>query len=259
LTDFVLLDLCCGAGGVATGYHRAGFRVVGVDNRPQKHYPFQFIQADALEYLAECGHCFDAIHASPPCQQDTVLASLHRAKGPSYDEKHQSITGPMRELLIASGKLYVIEGVVGAPLINPILLCGTMFGLGTECGAELQRHRLFETNWFLMAPPRCYHPKGGRVIGVYGHDAPQEGRRTISVHGRPQMIEGKRRVITVTGSTPQQNVERNLIRKTYPVAAARQAMGIDWMTQAELSQAIPPAYTEFIGRQLIELLRQDRA
>lgn len=287
----VLLDLFCKAGGASMGYHRAGFEVVGVDIEPQRHYPFQFIQADALEYLAECGHCYDAIAASPPCQSDTILASLHRSKGTAYDEKHKSLTAPVRDLLIASGKPYVIEGVVGAPLIEPILLCGSMFGLQTKCGAQLRRHRLFETNWFCMAPPRCVHTKGtrsidpygtgqamegARTIGVYGGhgrdrgleqrticvsgktpwSGPLEGR-TIGVHGRPQLIEPRSReeVITITGHSAQQNVVKNKVRVTYTVEQAREAMGIDWMTQAELSQAIPPVYTHLIGLQLMEAIR----
>lgn len=133
-------------------------------------------------------------------------------------------------MLAASGRPYVIENVVGAPLRAPFLLCGTMFGLRTGCGAELRRHRIFEANWFVGLQPECRH--GASVVGVYGGHAHDRRRRTI----------------TVTGSTPQQNVIRNRSRLTFPVDEARRAMGIDWMTMAELSQAIPPAYSEFIGR-----------
>lgn len=258
-----LLDLFCGAGGCAVGYYRAGFDVVGVDIKPQKNYPFQFVCGDALEYLRECGGCFDVIHASPPCQTDTRLAKLHRAKGPEYDDRHQSLTAPTRDLLIACGKPYIVEGVEGAPLRNPFTLCGTMFNLRTECGAELRRHRLFETNWFddLLAVPLCQHGSH-RSIGITGTGNPMTGarkfsrKRTVTGNGHSPMDGRKTRVISVTGATPQQNTVRNLIRETFPVSAARAAMGIDWMaSMKELSQAIPPAYTEWIGNQLMEHLR----
>lgn len=135
-----LLDLFCGAGGAAMGYHRAGFEVVGVDLKPQKHYPFEFHQADALEFLAEHGREFDVIHASPPCQAHTSLKNLH-------DKDYPELIEPTRRLLEKTGLPYIIENVVGAPLRNPILLCGSSFGL------RVRRHRLFESNWFLIAPP----------------------------------------------------------------------------------------------------------
>jgi DNA (cytosine-5)-methyltransferase 1 len=209
-----LLDLFCGAGGAAVGYHRAGFEVVGVDIKPQKHYPFEFHQADALEYLAEHGREFDAIHASPPCQAFTTLARMWNAK------KHESLVEPTREALVASGRPFVIENVVGAPLVAPVLLCGTMFGLGTE-RAQLRRHRLFETSFPVGLTPTHQHV--GRVIGVYGNKS-RDRRRANG------------------GS------------KDFPNEDAKMAMGIDWMTRAELSQAIPPAYTEWIGKQLIRAL-----
>jgi len=295
-----LLDLYCGAGGVAQGYHEAGFEVDGVDSAPQPRYPFRFIQADALAYLWECGHCYDAIHASPPCQKFTQLAALMRSRQPDYDARHPDLIEPTRELLLATGTPYVMENVVGAPLIEPVMLCGSMFGLQTECGAQLRRHRLFETNWLLLVPMKCVHRK--RIIGVYGTGMAQEGARTIGVygdtirggtpppptigvysknpegrtigvHGRPQLIENNRgvisvhgghardrgaeqreAVITITGHSSQQNVVKNQVRRTYTVEQARQAMGIGWMTQKELSQAIPPAYTAYIGRQLLAIV-----
>jgi DNA (cytosine-5)-methyltransferase 1 len=193
------------------GYHRAGFEVVGVDIEPQRRYPFEFIQADALDYIREHGHEFDAIHASPPCQRFCSLNKMHNAK------EHPDLVAPCRSVLIGTGRLYVIENVPRSPLINPVTLCGTMFGLGTA-DAELWRHRLFESN-VLLAAPECSHREKGRVIGVYGG------------HGRDR----RRTVNTQDFSTEQR----------------REAMGIDWMTGAELSQAIPPAYTEFIGKQLL--------
>lgn len=275
-----LLDLFCGAGGVAKGYDLAGFDVVGCDIQAQKHYPYPFVQADALcllQCLLEGGFFtasdgrhysladFAAIHASPPCQGDTVLRHLHKHK------TYPKLTAPTRELLKATGLPYIIEGVVGAPFVDPILLCGTMFGLQTACGAELRRHRLFELSWGLVLTPTCQH-YADRTIGVYGTGQPMAGKRTVTGNGHSPM-DGKRvisvmgghardrgselrqrKTITVTGATPQQNVVRNTIRETFPVAVARQAMGIDWMTMKELSQAIPPAYTQFIGRQLIEAI-----
>jgi DNA (cytosine-5)-methyltransferase 1 len=251
-----LLDLFCGAGGAAMGYSRAGFdEIVGVDNRPMPRYPYTFVQADALEYLQEHGHEFDAIHASPPCQAFCALSHMANAG------KYPNLIPQTREALKATGLPYVIENVPGAPLINPVMLCGTMFGLETDCGAQLRRHRLFETNWLLICLLSCgHHPRSrGRSISVTGTGDPVGGR-TISVHGThardPWLTKNRGRTITVTGSTAQQNVVRNCEREVFPVAAAQKAMGIDWCGMKGLSQAIPPAYTEYIGRQLLlEVLR----
>lgn len=210
------------------GYHRAGFDVVGVDIKPQPRYPFEFHQADALEYCAAHGHEFDAIHASPPCQFGTVLRALHSGK--NY---HNLIPGT-RTALLATGKPWVIENVEGAKkhLINPIMLCGTMFGLGTD-NAELWRHRLFELSGFFVLTPTCNHT-ASRVVGVYGG------------HGRD------RRVITVVGHTGGRSTRQ--ATNGFSKRQRNEAMGIDWMTQAGLSQAIPPAYTEYIGRFLMEAI-----
>src|ERR1700722_10533336 len=129
------LDLYCGAGGATRGLQLAGFRVTGVDNAPQPHYCGDaFIQADALTLTLELLRGFDLLWSSPPCQAHTVLRNVHNA------HKHEDLIERTRELLIASGRPYVIENVVGAPLHNPITLCGTSFGLQTSCGARLQRH-----------------------------------------------------------------------------------------------------------------------
>ena len=232
----MLLDLFCCQGGAGMGYHRAGFDVVGVDINPQPRYPFRFVQADALEFLARHGHEFDAIHASPPCQAFCALKGM-----PNYKE-HPNLIPQTRALLRATGKPYVIENVPGAPLENAVMLCGTMFGLCTKCGAELRRHRLFETNWLLLCGLTCRHGKvAPRAITVTGHTAMSHSSRW-----------SRRRTITVTGSTAQQNVVRNEERETFDVRAAQEAMGIDWMPMKGLSQAIPPSYTEFIGRQLAQ-------
>jgi DNA (cytosine-5)-methyltransferase 1 len=273
----LLLDTFCKAGGAGMGYHLAGFDVVGVDIEPQPNYPFPFIQADAIPYIEEHGHEYDAIHASPPCQAYCAMKHL-------TTKAHPDLVDATRAALIKTGKPYVIENVPGAPLINPIILCGTMFGLETSCGAQLRRHRLFETNWrlrkvdLLAAGLWCRHDKR-RCVSITGHTA--EGRKgkwtghTISVTGSGQpvgrtiMVVGEtprdpalersnrhNRTITITGQTPQQNVVRNQIRETFPVSAAREAMGIDWMVMRELSQAIPPKYTEFIGRQLLAAINR---
>lgn len=197
------------------GYHRAGFDVVGVDIKAQKHYPFEFHQADALEYLAEHGPEFDVIHASPPCQAFSALKSMWNSR------KHPDLIAPTREALRACGKPYIIENVPGAPLIAPFMLCGTMFGLGVGI-AELRRHRLFEASFPVGLQTPCAHRLFRQVIGVYGG------------HGRDR----RRKANTQDFSTRQR----------------REAMGIDWMTGTELSQAIPPAYTEWIGKQLMAAL-----
>jgi DNA (cytosine-5)-methyltransferase 1 len=138
-----LLDLYCGAGGAAMGYHRAGFEVVGVDINPQKHYPFEFHQGDAIEYLREQGKEFDVIHASPPCQRYSKSVKKINRKN------HPDLIFNTRTQLITSCRPYIIENVPGSPLINPIVLCGTMFGL------DVKRHRLFESNAILTNPPQC--------------------------------------------------------------------------------------------------------
>lgn len=216
------LDLFCCAGGASMGLHRAGFDVTGVDINPQPRYPFKFVQADALTYPLDG---FDFIWASPPCQ---AHSSISRVSG--RQTHHVDRIAETRMRLEKCGTPWVMENVVGAPLRKPFMLCGTMFGLRTSCGAELRRHRLFETNWPIGILPKCQH--GKTVVGVYGGHAHDRRRRTI----------------TVTGSTPQQNVVRNRSRLTFSVEEAKRAMGIEWMTMAGLSQAIPPAYAEYIGR-----------
>ena len=155
------LDLFCKAGGATRGLQQAGFAVTGVDLRPQPNSCADvFIQADALEYLRTADLSgFDLIHASPPCQAHTVLKHAPGTKA------HLDLIAPTRALLVKSGKPYCIENVVGAPLRNPVILCGTMFGLRAPSG-ELRRHRLFETSFPLTPPCACRHV--GSTIGVYG-------------------------------------------------------------------------------------------
>lgn len=216
-----LLDLFCGAGGAGMGYHRAGFDVVGVDKHPQPHYPFSFVRSDALEYLQGNLSDYDAIHASPPCQAFTSLNGMHNAL------EHEDMLTPTRELLKATGLPYVMENVPGAPMENHVTICGSSLRLGTADGsAELRRHRHFETNFPVMVMP-CQHGWAKRVIGVYGG------------HGRD-----RRRIENTQDFTVEQR---------------REAMGIDWMNGSELSQAIPPAYTEHIGTYLMAHLSTEAA
>ena len=204
-----LLDMFCGAGGCSVGYARAGFEVVGVDNRPMPRYPFEFHQADALEFLAKHGREFDVIHASPPCQ------AYSRSKNNGCHKSAPKLIPQTRELLEASCRPYIIENVPGAPLFCPVELCGASFGLKSG-PFDLARHRLFELSFFILVPP-CVH-KRGSTIGVYGNG-------TNSYH-------------------------RKKFGRCIKEQEKREAMEIDWMTRRELTQAIPPAYTEFIGKQL---------
>ncbi len=217
-----LLDLFCCAGGAGVGYHRAGFDVVGVDMKPQPNYPFTFIQADAMTLDPEFLASFDAIHASPPCQSYSDLAKRNR----NADDWPRLIE-PVREMLRLTGLPYVIENVDGAPLIDAVVLCGTMF-------PELRvlRHRLFEASFPLVAPPHKKHPK------VHTFD------KRKSHFGKTDEWKD---FVQVTGGG------------NCSVAAARDAMGIDWMSKGELNEAIPPAYAESVGRQLLQHLASIRS
>lgn len=217
-----LLDLFCGAGGAAMGYHRAGFDVVGVDVKPQPHYPFEFVQADALDFMAslQWETRFDAIHASPPCQAYSDLAK----RNGNADDWPRLIL-PVRQELKMSRLPYVIENVEGAPLLDPLMLCGTMFP-----GLRVLRHRLFETaSWLAINwPEHGPHP----LVFTYDKRKAHYGR-----------LDQDTSFVQVTGGG------------NCRVANKRAAMGVDWMTGAELNEAIPPAYTEHIGEQIIAQLR----
>lgn len=228
-----LLDLFCGAGGAAMGYHRAGFDVVGVDLHQQRRFPFEFVQGDAMEYmrLPRWWAGFDAIHASPPCQAYSITKNAH-------GREHPDLVPETLERLEESGLPWVVENVVGAPLPDPLILCGSMFDLVADdhyLGAPvwLKRHRLFASSEFLLAPGPCRHIKGMRVGGVYG-----------GAWSKNKTIDPT--VKRTGGYAPPDDVQRVL-------------MGIDWMTRKELNQAIPPAYTEWIGRQLIAAMQQPEA
>lgn len=196
------------------GYHRAGFEIVGVDINPQPHYPFEFHQADALEYLAEHGQEFDAIHASPPCQRYSS-ATNHLWK--DRVDSHPDLVMPLREMLLALRKPYIIENVKNAPLLNPLMLCGTMFNL------HISKHRYFETNFLpFMLMPACNHKD------IY--DPWNGGGRTAKKYREAQD----------TPWIPSEGGASNKMGRT-----------------GTCSNAIPPAYTKFIGEILIERMRHE--
>jgi DNA (cytosine-5)-methyltransferase 1 len=200
------LDLFCGAGGAAVGYHRAGFDVVGVDIVPQPRYPFEFVQADALTFPLDG---YDAIHASPPCQAYSALAALPWVAA----ECHVRLLEPTWERLAAYGVPWVIENVERAPMPHSAVLCGWTMGL------PFYRHRRFGSSSLLLAPPHRRHE-----VVIHA------GRRNLSTRYR----QGGGRDIA----------------GLFPGATAADA-GLEWMTAKEASQAIPPAYTEHIGAQLL--------
>lgn len=229
-----LLDLFCCEGGAAKGYADAGFAVVGVDLEPRfvKRYPFEFHAADALTFVAEHGHQFDAIHASPPCQAYSITRHSH-------GRDHPDLVAATRAALIATSKPYVIENVVGAPLLNPTMLCWSMFRTAGSVlddddttQLRMERHRLFESNVELGMTPPCQHPSNVQVAGAYGG-----------------------------GSSDRELTPGSASRGGYtPSKAARsRLLEIQWMTMHGLSQSIPPFYTEHIGHQLIAHLAEDDA
>jgi len=212
-----LLDLFCGAGGAAMGYHRAGFDVVGVDIEPQPSYPFEFVQTDAMTFPLDG---FDAIHASPPCQ---FYSNLKRR------QTHWRSIPPTRERLRAGGLPYVIENIsdAGWELDHPVRLCGSMFGL------NVRRHRLFECSFPVMTQT-CWHGGQDEIRAYYG----KKGWL----------------VWTPAAANVQKQGRKPLLRGS--VELAPEDMGIDWMhSWDELREAIPPAYTEHIGGYLLASIR----
>ncbi len=210
-----LLDLFCGVGGASAGYAEAGFEVHGVDLKHGKRYPFTYVRADVLDVLKDQDYMqqFDVIHASPPCQTHSITKHLRNAQGKSTSKV--DLIPETRAALIASGKPYIIENVPGSPLIDPIQLCGSSFGL------KVRRHRLFESNMPLVGSV-CDHKLQGRPVGVYGslNDQIPGGGKTAST-----------------------------------ISEARQAMGIEWAIWTELVEAIPPAFTKYLGDQIGSWLR----
>jgi len=205
-----LLDLFCGAGGASAGYAAAGFEVHGVDLKHGKRYPYTYVRADVLDVLRDENYInqFDVIHASPPCQTHSITQHLRNAQGKTTSKL--DLIPETRLALLESGKPYIIENVPGSPLMNPIQLCGSSFGL------KVRRHRLFESNMALVGSV-CDHKLQGRPIGVYGslNDEIPKGGKTAAT-----------------------------------IDEARNAMGISWAIWTELVEAIPPAYTQYLGGQL---------
>ncbi len=210
-----ILDLFCKAGGAAKGYHRAypDAEIVGVDIKPQPRYPFTFIQGDALRYLATHPGGWDFIHASPPCQG---FCAYRRKNPATIGAGYPDLIEDVRALLEPIGTPYAIENVVGAPLTNPVVLCGSSFNL------DVRRHRLFETS-FPIIPASCNH----------SWQTPRFPPATNRTNLRSTVEVGVWRI---------------------PLDVQQRAMGIDWMTLRELSEAIPPAYTEHVGRSLAKHL-----
>jgi DNA (cytosine-5)-methyltransferase 1 len=204
------------------GYHQAGFDVIGVDIKPQPRYPFDFIQGDALVVLDNIRWAA-AYHASPPCRDHSVLANVCGTVGTGH------LLADTRSVLKEIGKPYVIENVEGADMPGALVLCGSEFGLTTTTERHgrvwLKRHRKFESNVFLFGAGGC-NCYGKLTVPVYGGGA---GGNRVNMRG-PGVAQ-----------------------------AGREVMGIDWMTRDELDQAIPPAYTRFVGEQLIERLSLARA
>lgn len=230
-----LLDLFCGEGGAGQGYADAGWEVVGVDTDGKRleHYPFEAHAGDALVYLAEHGHEFDAIHASPPC----TGYSRGTAALPDRLDRYDRLIPAARDLLLATGKPYVIENVEDArrELRDPLRLCGFEFGLtATDTDGTplyMKRHRLFESNVMLFGAGGCPgHPQSDprQIAGAYG---------------------GARR----------DKVEAREIRKGGYVPASldvlRDLLGAPWMTEKGCFLSIPPVYARHIGAQLLAHVR----
>jgi DNA (cytosine-5)-methyltransferase 1 len=212
-----LLDLFCRAGGCSVGYHRAGFDVVGVDIEPQPRYPFPLVQADALEFLREhvawdLLHGFDAIHASPPCQMYSRALKHMSAPQPMLIE-------PIRELLVISGAPWIIENVEGAPIPTQSTLLGQHGAMlcGTSFGMRIFRHRLFEASFPISGLP-CSHTR----LAMNPHN--QAGR----------------------------DLMYDEFGRSDPEVIWRREMGVEWMGRYDAREAIPPAFTEFLGRQLLD-------
>lgn len=220
-----VLDVFSGAGGAAKGYADAGADVTCVDIRKQKRNPFTFIQADAIEVLSDPDFVsqFDLIHTSPPCQDNSRTKHLRNAQGKSVSELGVNMIPEVKQLLVASGKPWVIENVEGAgDMDGAITLCGSMFpelSIEDSTGRRwLKRHRLFLTS-FHVDELECDHKHAGvRPLGVYGSmrdDIPSGGQTVRSIE------------------------------------EARQLMGIDWMIWSEIKLAIPPIYAQYIAEEFL--------
>jgi DNA (cytosine-5)-methyltransferase 1 len=213
-----VLDLFCGAGGAAMGLHRAWpeAEIVGVDIKPQPRYPFTFVLGDAMTFSLEG---FDFVWASPPCQHYCALKTMPNRR------EHPALIESVRDKLQKIP--HTIENVFGAPLLNAIQLCGSNFNLRSN-GFQLRRHRYFESNFSVSTFPKCVHQE--KTLGVYGAKV-----RNIAQEKRHYAKD------KVTRGTP--------VGVVLPQRWGFEAMGIDWMNIKELSEAIPPAYSQYIAEQ----------
>lgn len=213
-----LLDLCCKAGGAAVGYALAAnalnipISITGIDIEPQPNYPFHFIQSDALSFLNDHHSHFTHIHASPPCQHYSPSTAKHKKTGKQYDNSLQLFIHHIQFTNISA----VIENVMAAPMPPDIILRGDMFNLPT-----LRKRKFHTINWFSFCPPMP--KKQGSV----------KNGDFVQVIGNGQKTPGKCQELKIKGSITQ---------------IWSSALDIFWMTKKELSQAVPPAYTQYIGQ-----------
>lgn len=254
-----LLDLFCGAGGAARGYQLADFYVTGVDHVPQPRYCGEaFVQADALTYVAEHGREYDAIHASPPCQGYSIMRNLPWLR----DREYPLLITPTRDALVATGKPWVLENVMGAHLPAG-WLCGAMFGL------PVYRHRAFETSFFWLQPGHPRHRqviKPGRRLGhrraVPVYSAAEDARGLASRPNRRGRVPVGFQTETGRHSLAAWQRGNGAQRPGVGVGHAAgwrdfaRALGVEWMDREGATQAIPPAYTHYLGVELLAVLRQ---
>lgn len=215
----ILLDAFCCAGGASMGYHRAGFEVVGVDHKPQRNYPFEFIQTDAIKFIEARGKEFDVIHASPPCQAFSRVTALQRSRGKVY----VNLIEETRAALKSSGRPFIIENVPGSPIRKDLILSGFHFGL------RVVRIRWFEIEGFFLLQPGA------------------TSKRRVTIDGDFITVTGAGGQNTNQASPGEIKIWKGSWKKT-----AQFAMGIDWMSWKEMTQAIPPAYTKYIGQRILE-------
>lgn len=252
----LLIDLCCGAGGAAAGYAKTGFEIKGFDVKPQPRYPFAFKQANVLDIDLPDADCY---HASPPCQLFCIGTKKYRNMGKQYPD----VLTPLRQKLLKTGKPFIIENVPGAPIRKDVVLCGEMFGL------RVIRHRIFEMHGFtVLQPPHMKHKtslRDGTAVGAIDSNGTFYMVGKDGYKGKYAEFKQRYNSAVYSGQPGGWGKSKEERRASYYATVAghggdsfsyllhewQKAMGIDWMNKRELTQAIPPAYTEYIGRQLI--------